>query len=633
MPILNKSQHTNIVGKKNVFTDVAGNLNQTSSYTTNNIQQQHISVAYRQHIDGKQILYRHMARGALHNARERFDAPRCHEDTRHAIQTDLTSWICRSEPLDNINCLLWLKGPAGAGKSAIQQTVAIRCHADGFLAASFFFSHQSPERNHDGRFVATLAYQLAQKVESACDHIKAAALEDLTIFDQDTPSQLRVLVLEPLEKAALENPGAVSSWPKVVIIDGLDECKDEQQQVGILEALQLAALSPHFPFSIILASRPETAIREFFEALGELHTQKIALDQSYDATADIEILLRSHFRTMCRKYRIPEGTWPAEEDILALVENSSGQFIYASTALKFIGGPNRRPRENLQQVLEVKVRPGATGNPFAQLDALYTSILDRIPGDDRIEALVAILAINKYSWFTAADINTFFQYDGSECIRIFGRLHSLLDVPDRDDERSRYRFYHKTLVDFLGDPARCGDLYIDLATFSTKMCSVYMKFCSERSPSWTRLSKSLTTQTKETFIDVIVAFLRSSNLRDPAFRTEILSYNIEWWVTERIRCPPSNCPTTNKTRSEAGLTPKETLSALYRTVHAVELGCSLVKCSDTCKRWRKAIVKQCRKANWSVPSPFSRFGHNIVPPVHQTDLMSNFTFKVILSHP
>ena len=59
--------------------------------------------------------------------------------------------------LDNA-LLLWMQGPAGAGKSAIQQTIAERAASERILAASFFFSHEDPERDNPGKLIPTLAY-------------------------------------------------------------------------------------------------------------------------------------------------------------------------------------------------------------------------------------------------------------------------------------------------------------------------------------------------------------------------------------------------------------------------------------------------------------------------------------------
>ena len=68
------------------------------------------------------------------------------------------SWAQGSETSRPI---LWLYGPAGAGKSAIAQTIAEKCDETGHLSASFFFSRTSPGRDDMNHLIPTLAYQLA----------------------------------------------------------------------------------------------------------------------------------------------------------------------------------------------------------------------------------------------------------------------------------------------------------------------------------------------------------------------------------------------------------------------------------------------------------------------------------------
>ena len=75
---------------------------------------------------------------------------------------------CRRSPthrdLDNdlqkLCFFMWLYGPAGAGKSAIAQSIAELCHDANILAASFFFSRTAVGRNNDSCPIPTLVYQL-----------------------------------------------------------------------------------------------------------------------------------------------------------------------------------------------------------------------------------------------------------------------------------------------------------------------------------------------------------------------------------------------------------------------------------------------------------------------------------------
>jgi hypothetical protein len=57
----------------------------------------------------------------MHNSKERYDAPKCHPDTRKAVVKDITSWAS-DDSKDTL--ILWISAPAGSGKSAILQTIA-----------------------------------------------------------------------------------------------------------------------------------------------------------------------------------------------------------------------------------------------------------------------------------------------------------------------------------------------------------------------------------------------------------------------------------------------------------------------------------------------------------------------------
>ena len=68
------------------------------------------------------ILKSCVAFDALLNAKERYPAPRCHVDTRTAVQDVIMNWICRKGEWANKG-IMWMSGPPGVGKSAIVQTV------------------------------------------------------------------------------------------------------------------------------------------------------------------------------------------------------------------------------------------------------------------------------------------------------------------------------------------------------------------------------------------------------------------------------------------------------------------------------------------------------------------------------
>ncbi|KAJ6465466.1 hypothetical protein C8R45DRAFT_787194, partial [Mycena sanguinolenta] len=58
---------------------------------------------------------------AIHDSTDSFMEPKCHPETRTQMLEDLRKWALDPRPKTTI---LWLYGPAGAGKSAIMRTLA-----------------------------------------------------------------------------------------------------------------------------------------------------------------------------------------------------------------------------------------------------------------------------------------------------------------------------------------------------------------------------------------------------------------------------------------------------------------------------------------------------------------------------
>ncbi|KAF8975664.1 hypothetical protein BDQ17DRAFT_1267852, partial [Cyathus striatus] len=75
---------------------------------------------------------------ASYKSSEKYDAPKCHPETRIAVINDIMGWA-HSDNWDQP--ILWMHGPAGAGKSSIMRTVAQKSDEEMILVASFFFSH------------------------------------------------------------------------------------------------------------------------------------------------------------------------------------------------------------------------------------------------------------------------------------------------------------------------------------------------------------------------------------------------------------------------------------------------------------------------------------------------------------
>ena len=395
----------------------------------------------------------------MHDSNERFPQPKCHPFTRERILRRILNWADSDSP----ERVLWLSGSAGTGKSAIAQTVSERCKRNCRLAATFFFFRSSSERNTSERLIATLAYQIALSVPGAKEFIANAVEDDLSVFSKDINSQLFQLIVHPLTLAA---QGWDSTQQSLVIIDGLDECIDERQQTDILSAICNTFMTHELPLRFLICSRPEHDIRLRFER-SDLRsaTARLVVDMDNTVTQDITTFLEAEFARIHREHCIQETPWPPEGVIQSLAERASGQFIYASTIIKFLADRHFQPQKRLDMVLGTL--PHEHFMPFAEIDLLYTRILDAVPASKVEKTLLCLGVVTIYSHnyhcllSNGVPINRsvllkeLFQLDYGGVEYLLRELHSVLDV------QSQVSIRHKSFSDFLGCKTRSGRYYVD----------------------------------------------------------------------------------------------------------------------------------------------------------------------------
>ncbi|KAF5323794.1 hypothetical protein D9619_012944 [Psilocybe cf. subviscida] len=402
------------------------------------------------------LLQSAVAPAAFHNSAERFDSPRCHPNTRVAVMNELRDLTLLRGDIGKAR-ILWLSGPAGAGKSAIAQTFCEECFSTKSLLASFFFNRSDPSRNTTKSFVTTLAYQIYGKVPANYQSLILRRIDnDPLVFGRSVDAQFQALIIEPLHdlfRTGYFGKGA----PTLIVIDGLDECSVAPIQVGILSALE--GVSKSSPFVFLVTSRPEHDIQMYFKSssLGYL-LHRLNLDNSYLPDVDIELFLREKMREACSTHplrgSIPQG-WPASAAIQTLVEKSSGQFIYASVAIQYVTSNRHYPPNRLEVVL--RLRPPKRDLPFAQLDALYSQIFSAVEDVTLVLRILRIVILfqDKHLDILTQDIERLCELDMGECLGALCDLQSVLEVG------STIHLLHKSLPDYLQDPTRSHHYYID----------------------------------------------------------------------------------------------------------------------------------------------------------------------------
>ena len=395
----------------------------------------------------------------------------CLKGTRKGVLQQIQHWLVDEQGQH----VFWLNGPAGTGKTTISQTFAEMCFADGTLGASFFCSRNFEDRSNLHMIFPTLAFQLAYQYPQF--------REELVQVLRTSPdvgslySQIEKLIVHPLKTTHI---------PTLIIIDALDECKDEEPASAILSILScFVDQIPNVKFFI--TGQPEPCIHSGFRlAALQPITEVLKLHdvQCSSVDADIKLFFNTHL-TNIAKYQSHgnlKEEWPSASDISILCEKAGGLFIYASTVVKFVSSQNHHPAERLTLLVSLPQNSNCEGQ--SGIDTLYTEILmqafqnvgsDNLEPDDqevfhRLRSVVGavLLVFNPLSMKSLSDLLTNFNTLSkiSTALRSF---HSLLLIPDSAEDPIHP--FHKSFPDFLMDPERCKDerFFVDPLVYHTEL--------------------------------------------------------------------------------------------------------------------------------------------------------------------
>lgn len=371
---------------------------------------------------------------------------RCLCGTREKVIADVVRWIDSSS--DRPIC--WLNGPAGTGKSAISQTIAERCSANGRLAASFFFFRGAGERSRITDFIPTLAYQLSVSIPATKPFIQRVLQGDPLIIRQALNAQFTQLMIEPILLARNLNPAY--TCPMVVVIDGLDECDDKELMAEFVEIITDACrVGDQFPFRIFFTSRVEEHLRKKLEATAARSSIHPLALQDYDARADIRKFFRSWFSTIYEEnYRLMRNVampWPSDRELDALVRKASGSFIFASTLIHFVNNGGDLPHRKLSIALAA----------HAGLDPLYTQVLSAAPRSHNFRRVInAIILLDHPRSINF--LGYLLRLEAGDVLQALLGIQSILMIPG--DDNDHIQLVHTSLRDFLTTESRSRGFFI-----------------------------------------------------------------------------------------------------------------------------------------------------------------------------
>ncbi|KIL57228.1 hypothetical protein M378DRAFT_171958 [Amanita muscaria Koide BX008] len=466
------------VMQSNAFFQNAHHFNLSGNpYFQNNVT--HVNVGG---IDGLQYLNGSISLDAQFDSSVQDPDRQCHPGTRQTVLKRLRDWFDNPNPTERIS---WLYGPAGAGKSAIAQTIA-RSYTRPKAAASFFFFRSDVNRNDGNRLFTTLAYQLAFSLPEIRDHIAHSLSERPDLPSTNIETQFNQFLVRPFH--VLSNDASQQLAPAVhilkeifkkyqglapvIIIDGVDECSNEDLQRRFLKVIGDAVADDRFPLRFLIVSRPEVHIEQ---TIRRFQTPILTIDLAKldDANRDIEKYLVDEFSRIASEQGL-ESTWPGPKIIREIVYKSSGHFIYAAVVIKFVGDPYCFAKTQLEIVLNIK--PPKTMSPFAVLDQLFLEILRRVPDQDFLKRYLAVLTArisvsNDYRDLHQDDA-VLMHVSEEELHANLRRMRSLLKFKPVID------VHHKSFIDFLRDSSRSRWNKAILGGVCRFTCSI--RFCCDR---------------------------------------------------------------------------------------------------------------------------------------------------------
>ena len=376
----------------------------------------------------------------------------CVRGTRRDILLRLECWLNDQED----KRVFWLNGLAGTGKSTIAQTFAQTSFAEGKLGASFFCSRDFSDKSNSQAIFPTLALQLAHHYPPFREEL-LQVLKARPNVTRETPlSQMEKLIVTPLK---------ITHIPTLIIIDALDECRDEEPTSTILSILSY--YMDQIPFvKFFITGRPESHIRSGFRLQSlQPYTEVFKLHDVKRSAVDSDI--RLFFRTQLANIAKNRSDcsvlvdWPSSPELDILCTKAAGLFIYASSVIRFIASRGHRPAERLTEITLLPQNTAKEGR-FG-IDQFYTDALQLVLSNVEADygefyscfrlVVGAVLLV-----FNPLSVNAFSELLGVSYVSTTLRsLHSLLIIPTSEQDPTPIHILHKSFSDFLMDPERCRD--------------------------------------------------------------------------------------------------------------------------------------------------------------------------------
>jgi len=287
---------------------------------------------------------------------------RCMDDTRKSLLNQIMDWVGNRSGQESVLQMntYWFHGLPGIGKTSLAHSICANLDKRNHLAGAIFCRRDDPILKEPINILPTFIYKLAM-IFPPFRTIVAKHLRDHSNL---TPESMEGSLFLELIRSLPHHP----EHPLVFVIDALDECGDAQSRPRLLEILTDATAQAPW-LKIIVTSRPEVDIQDFFDTLAQSSYVPYDLATDQDASADLQTFTRTQFNLVASKWSL--GTsWPGESDFNGVISRANGLFIFVKTLVLALLPPSKDPEETLKATLQ-----GSAETGLESLYGLYSSIL------------------------------------------------------------------------------------------------------------------------------------------------------------------------------------------------------------------------------------------------------------------
>jgi hypothetical protein len=277
-----------------------------------------------------------------------------------------------------------------------------------------------------------------------------------------------LLLVEPIKRAL--DP-SIQTY-KIVIVDALDECT----KLGTVEKLiqSVVACAPDIPLKFFISSRNITEIRHALDG-NPAHPSKILSLHGIERAIiqdDIKVYLQNSLSHIAQRNWQP-FSWPSEEELDILLNRSDRLFIYAATAVRYIG-----KGVDFQSRLTHIIRLEPSKKQTKAIDVLYNDIMAQAfhcdLEDYEVSSMREMLAAVMFSQapLPLDAIASLLNMDNSRAPGFLEPFRSVIHVP----AASPVSIFHASFPDFIVNPSRCEMNALDVSQ-SHRMLAVKCLNC------------------------------------------------------------------------------------------------------------------------------------------------------------